>query len=139
MSRRTANVIRALTLILAVVAVALLVRMLRPGDPTTTPDPRAGETAVDQAIAIAGREPLIVRGYVFDGPGGLGLRLCNGRQNGSPPRCLGPFIDLDGVNQGSFALEEGETDDGPVRWTEEPLALRGVLLGTRMRVTEVLR
>ena len=137
MSRRVANIVRVATLVMFAIAAVLALRILNPGEPTSTPEPKASELQVDRAIAVAGREPLTVRGYVFDGPGGFGLRLCNGRENTSPPRCLGPFLDLDGVNDGSFTLRSGTTDDGPVRWTEAPLALRGTILGTRMRVTQI--
>lgn len=139
MSRRTANLVRVATVVMFAVAAVLAYRILNPGDPTSTPKASGAELQVDRAIAVAGREPLTVRGYVFDGPGGFGLRLCNGRENTSPPRCLGPFLDLDGVNEGSFALRSGETKDGEVRWTEDPLALRGTILGTRMTVSQIYR
>lgn len=134
-----ANILRVATLVMFAIAAVLAFRILNPGDPTSTPTPSGAEVQVDRAIAVAGREPLTVRGYVFDGPGGFGLRLCNGRENTSPPRCLGPFLDLDGVNEGSFTLRSGETKDGRVRWTEESLALRGTILGTRMTVSQIYR
>jgi hypothetical protein len=140
MTTARANVLRVLTAVVFVAVAILAVRAFTPAEPTTIPKLRAGETAVDQAISIAGTRPLIVRGHVFDGPGGLGLRLCNGRKNTATPGCLGPFLDLDGVNEGSFRLESGTTPEHlRVRWSPGDVALRGTIVGTRMRVTEILK
>lgn len=139
MSRTAANLVRVLTIGVFVVVAVLVVRLFNPGDPESVQAPRAGELAVANAINGAETGPVVVRGHVFDGPGGLGLRICQGRRNTSPPLCLGPFLDLDGVNEGSFSFQRGDTDDGEVRWVEEPLALRGTINGTRIAVSEVLR
>jgi hypothetical protein len=139
MSRTVANVLRVATIVVFAAVAVLAYRTFTPSEPITVPEPRAGELPVDRAISVAVDRPLSVRGYVFDGPGGLGLRLCHGRKNTSPPGCRGPFLDLDRVNRGSFDLRSGTTDDGTVRWTGDPLTLRGTILGTRMTVTEVLR
>lgn len=139
MSRTVANLVRALTVAVFVAVAVLAVRVFDPKDPESVPTPKAGELAVANAINGAETGPVVVRGHVFDGPGGLGLRLCHGRRNTSPPLCLGPFLDLDGVNAGSFSFERGDTDDGEVRWVQEPLALRGTIDGTRLAVSEVLR
>lgn len=142
MSHRGAQVLRIVTVaVFAAVAVLAVRLVLRAGDaePTTVAEPRQGELAVDLAIARAPTQPVIVRGYVFDGPGGLGLRLCNGRQNLSPPLCLGPYLDLDGVNEGSFSLETGQAEAGRVRWVDGPLSLRGSIVGTRMTVAQILQ
>lgn len=143
MSPTTARVLRVLTIAVFVgVLVAagnLAYRAFAPGEPESVATPAGGELNVADAIDGPETGVLVVRGHVFDGPGGLGLRLCHGRQNTSPPLCLGPFLDLDGVNEGSFSFEEETTDEGEVRWVEEPLALRGTIEGTRMNVTEVLR
>ena len=139
MTDRVAQALRALTIVVFVAVAVVGWRTCNPQEAQTIPEPRAGELPVDQAINVAVDKPLLVRGYVFDGPGGLGLRLCNGRRNTSPPLCLGPFVDLDRVNEGSFSLESGETDDGTVQWMDDPITLRGPILGTRMTVTEILR
>ncbi len=139
MTRRTANLLRIGTIAGAVIAAWLLYRLFTPDAPTQTPEPRAGETSVAIAINVAATEPLAVRGYVFQGPGGLGLRLCQGRQRGDPPNCLGPFLDLDGVNETSFSLRPGRIDGNPMQWSEEPVTLVGPVVGTRMTVQQVLR
>lgn len=139
MTPTVAKVVRVLTILVFIGVVALAVRAFNPEEPNSVTAP--GKFEIDVAHAINGFEDrsVTVRGDVFVGPGGLGLRLCQGRQNTSPPTCLGPFLDLDGVNEGSFALEKGTTKAGPVRFTEESLALRGTVTGTRLAVSEVLR
>ena len=143
MNERTAKGLRAAT---AAVFVAVLVvigtsawRTLNPPPEIRNPELGPSETSVARSIDVSGRGVLTVRGYVFDGPGGLGLRLCDGLRSGDPPRCRGPFLDLDGVNQGNFALERGTTDDGPILWSDTSIALRGRIDGTRMTVEQVLR
>ena len=138
MPGRAGKVLRLLTIAVFAAVAVLAFRVLTPEDAATDAEPRSGELDVQHAIN-GPYAPVTVRGYVFLGPGGMGLRLCQARRNSSPPACIGPFVDLDGVNEGSFAFESGKTDDGEVRWVEDPIALRGTLEGTRMRVTEVLR
>jgi hypothetical protein len=139
MSRAVANAVRVATFVVFAAVAVLAYRTFNPPPAESVPTPRAGEVPVDQAISIATDRPLVVRGTVFDGPGGLGLRLCRGKRNTSPPRCIGPFLDLHGVDEGSFPLESASSEDGEVRWMDEPVALRGSILGTRMDVSEILR
>jgi len=97
---------------------------------------RAGEVSVADAVS-AQRSPVSVRGWVFNDPalGAGGLRLCNGFRPGSPPSCVGPFVDLYGVDPGSFALRSRSG----VRWGEDPIAVYGALDGTALTVQSVLR
>ena len=139
MTRRTGQVVRALTIAVFVVAGVLFVRLVMPSDRDKQAEPRQGELDVADAISVAGQRPLAVRVYVFKGPGGLGLRLCDGKQAGSPPRCLGPFLDLYRIDEGSFALRSGTTDAGEVQWVDDPLTIRGTIIGTAMTVSEVLQ
>lgn len=143
MKEGTARALRAATIavFVAVVVVAAVAgwRTLNPGPTIRQPDLQRGEVSVARSIDVATRAPLTVRGFVFKGPGGLGLRLCDGFRREDPPKCRGPFLDLDRVNEGSFALEEGETDDGPILWNDDSIALRGTVVGTRMTVEQVLR
>ncbi|HVF32144.1 MAG TPA: hypothetical protein VM933_03805 [Acidimicrobiales bacterium] len=133
-----ARALRVLTVVVFVAVAAIALRTFLPREERTIADPRGGELNVEAAIN-GPSGVVIVRGHVFAGPGGLGLRLCQGRESTSPPACLGPFVDLDGVNEGNFSFESGRAPEGRVRWVEDPLALRGTIEGTRMRVTEVLR
>jgi hypothetical protein len=140
MSSRVANLLRIATILVFFAVLALAAnRLSRPGDPYTVVEPQRGEFNVANSINRASSDPIVVRGHVFIGPGGLGLRICHGRQNTDPPLCLGPFLDLDGVNEGSFSFESAKADAGTVRWVPEPLALRGTVVGTRMEVSQVLR
>jgi hypothetical protein len=142
MRRSTAVALRIATVLVFLAVAVVAVRRFTGDDgrsAVTVPGPRSGELAVDQAIAAAPLRPVVVRGYVFDGPGGLGLRLCHGRQNTSPPLCLGPYLDLDGVNEGSFGFRTGRAEAGVVKWVDEPLSLRGTVNGTRIAVAQVLR
>lgn len=140
MSSRTANFLRVATIAVFLAFLVLLyMRVFHPGERETIVEPERGELNVADAINRASMDPVVVRGHVFIGPGGLGLRICNGRQNTDPPLCLGPFLDLDGVNEGSFSFETGKADEGIVKWVPEPIALRGTVDGTRMAVSEVLR
>ena len=132
------NLWRAAT-VAVVVAIGMLVfRLVGTDDPVERPDTGSGEVGVQTAISTAERDPLVVRGYVYEGPGGLGLRLCEGLHDGDPPTCLGPFLDLDGVDRGSFGMEQDRLDGQLVRWVEDDVALRGVIVGTRMQVLQVL-
>jgi hypothetical protein len=139
MSNRTGQLLRALTVLVFVVAGVLFVRLVMPGDAISEVEPRQGELDVADAIAVAGQRPEAVRGYVFKGPGGLGLRLCDGKRNGSPPLCVGPFLELYQVDEGAFGMKTGKTKDGEVRWVNDPLTIRGTIVGTAMTVSEVLQ
>ena len=141
MTRRTAQLARLLTFagLAALVAVAAL-KFFAPGAHDQLPTLRAGELRVSRAIDVAGPEAVTVRGDVFVGPGGLGLRLCDHRRTGSPPACVGPFLDLAGVNEGSFALRSGRDKRGrTVKWQPESVTLLGSVNGTLMTVEQVLR
>ena len=71
---------------------------------------------------------------------GLGLRLCDHRRTGSPPSCIGPFLDLAAVDEGSFALKARRDGQGHlVEWQVQPVTLVGVVSGTLLTVQQVLR
>lgn len=139
MTARNSRILRALTILVFVIAGVLFIRLVLPPEGDVEAKPQPGEFDVADAIAVAGQRPLAVRGYVFKGPGGLGLRLCDGKQAGSPPLCRGPFLDLYQVNEGFFGMKSGKTDDGEVKWVPEPLTIRGTIVGTAMTVSEVLQ
>ncbi|HUP87546.1 MAG TPA: hypothetical protein VM143_17975 [Acidimicrobiales bacterium] len=139
MTPRIANALRLLTIGVFVAVALVAYRTFNPPAPSSVVAPQRGERNVADAINAADPGPIVVRGHVFLGPGGMGLRICQGRVNSSPPRCLGPFLDLDRVNEGSFALRSGKAKEGVVKWVEEPIAMRGTTVGTRMTVLELLR
>ena len=139
MTNRTGRLLRAVTILVFVAAGVLFFRLVVPRDEFVEVKPRQGELDVADAINVAGSRPLAVRGYVFKGPGGLGLRLCDGKQHGDPPRCLGPFVDLYRVDEGSFGMKSKRTDEGEIKWVPDPLTIRGTIVGTAMTVSEVLQ
>lgn len=98
----------------------------------------SGEVSVADAIAVAGIDPLTVRGYVFVGAGYDFLRLCHARRGDDPPECIGPFLILEGIDPGGFELLDGETEFGPVRYSPRDVALVGTIVGTGMQVSYVL-
>ena len=137
MTVRTANVLRILTFVgAAVLIVGVLSKFVFA--PEREPDEvqlKSDERSVAEAIRFSTLKPMGVRGYVFDGPGGLGLRLCDGRKPGDPPSCIGPFIDVSGPGLGAVPLEEG----AGVRWSDDAVTFFGVVDGPAMVVEQVLR
>lgn len=100
--------------------------------------PRAGEVTVDRALLAAGDRPLAVRGFVHEG-GGFPLRLCAGLVGDDPPACVGPFLEVGGIDAARFNLERGRDARGAtVAWSPEPVALLGTVTGPRLAVTQVL-
>lgn len=98
-----------------------------------------GELTVAKAIDTAGADPVAVRGFLFN-DADFGLRLCNGFVSSKPPSCIGPFVDLYGVDEGSFSLKSGRDKAGrKVLWVDEPVAVYGTVVGTAMRVQSVLQ
>lgn len=141
MTLRSAHLLRAATFVAAglfVIAVAFQVFSSPPEDEHIESG-RDG-LRVNDAIQKISPTPVAVRGFVFEGPGGLGLRLCDGRRPGSPPSCIGPFLDLYGPGVDALDLRAGEDDKGrPVRWSPEPVTLLGPVSGARLDVQQVLR
>lgn len=143
MTERVGRALRVATVVMFVVVLGLLLRFvlaLGDGDDGyTLPVADDAYTVVD-AIAVAVNDPIAVRGYVFDGDA-RELRLCAtraDREGGGPPRCVGPFLSLKGVDAGAFVLERGESTLGEVRWSADPVTLYGTLIGTEMQVQTVL-
>ena len=139
-SARTGQVLRILTITAFVASGVLAWRLLDNAASDSTQQVESDGAAYDvrTAIAVSRAKPMTVRGYVFDGPGSLGLRLCDGRRGSGPPRCIGPFLGLEQVDAGAFVLERGSDDGRPVGWSAEPVTMTGVLVGTVFTVQVVL-
>ena len=135
-----AHLLRAATVavFLAVVVIAV-VRFFPQTSRTQRPDDTADALSVERAIHVAGTRPITVRGFVFLGPGGFPLRLCAGVERLALPECLGPYITLRGVNEGSFDLRTAGEGDDARQFQEQPVTLLGVLNGTDMQVQQVLQ
>lgn len=137
---RTGRVLRVLTLLALLAAAVLAVALLVPDGERGRETPRIppGELGVAEAIGRAPEGPVVIRGYTFSGPGGRELRLCDSREGGDPPRCIGPFVSLYGIDEGSFDLRSAGTPDGPVLSSPEPVSVTGTLSGTAFEAQFVL-
>ncbi len=139
MSHRTAQVLRAATILVFVAIAVVGYRTLNPKEEFDEAERRSGEIDVVQALNVPPEPAVAVRGFVFDGPEGFGLRLCQARENKDSPRCVGPFVDLEGVDRGSFEFRSGRSEQGrPMWWSPKPVTLVGTVSGTRMNVQQVL-
>lgn len=138
------QVLRAVTIAGFVAVVVLGVRAFDGGDAgddgqARLARPRSGELTVDAALLAPGDRALAVRGFVHEG-GGFPLRLCSGLVGDDPPRCVGPFLEVAGIDARSFNLETGRDAGGrPVAWSDDPVALLGTVAGPRLVATQVLR
>lgn len=141
-SALVANVLRVATVAVFLVCGLLLFDLLVDRGPEKRPfelpEFQPGELSVGAAISLETADPLTLRGFVFLGPGARELRLCMSRTRDHPPRCLGPFVSLEGVDPGSFELHSGDTDDGQVLYSPDDVLLNGSLIGTIMQVSVVL-
>ena len=141
MTLRTAQALRVLTLLgAAVLLVGVLSKFVFAPEPKDEEvELSSDERGVADAIRRSTGAQMAVRGYVFEGPGGLALRLCDGRKPGDPPTCIGPFVELSGPGLGALALEDGSLDGRRVRWSDDPVTLLGPVDGAAMVVEQVLR
>jgi hypothetical protein len=64
--------------------------------------------------------------------------LCNGKKSTSPPTCIGPSIDLHGVDSHSFELKTAGSGKKRVSFTNRPVAVLGDLEAGQMTVSQVL-
>lgn len=139
------QILRALTIAGFVAVVVLGVRALAGGgagggddDRARLARPQPGEVSVDAALLAAGDRPLAVRGFVHEG-GGFPLRLCAGLVGREPPACVGPFLEVTGIDARTFNLQRGRDERGrSVGWSPEPVALLGLVTGPRLAVSQVL-
>ena len=141
MTLRTAQLLRAATFVAAgLLVLAVIVKVFAGPAEDEHIESGGGTLTVTEAIQKFSREPLAVRGFVFEGPGGLGLRVCDGRRPGSPPSCIGPFLDLYGPGVDALDLRTGKDGEGRrIRWSPDPVTLLGPVSGARLDVQQVLR
>ncbi len=131
------RVLQLATLAAFGVVVVMAVRLFTRDDPVKTPEPQPGSVTVLDAIAVGQEQEIAVSGYLFEGAG-WPMRLCNARESGDPPRCIGPFLYVEQLDPGRFNAKAGRTEDGEQRWVPEPVTLLGRLKGTELTVREVL-
>jgi len=87
--------------------------------------PRRDEVSVEQLYAPDAPREVVVRGYVIDAGDGLPARLCSGLHRASPPTCIGPFVDLEGLDENRLALDHRTVGSRTVVWTPKPVSLAG--------------
>lgn len=107
------------------------------GNNRNRPELQSGEISVREAVGRL--KPVTIRGYLFnDVPNGF--RLCDARDPGDPPKCIGPFVTLGGGFDGNrFNLKTGKDKDGfTVVWAKETVVVSGTLDGLFMKVDQVL-
>ena len=75
--------------------------------------------SVTEFLAAGPRDPVPVRGLLFDD--GSGLRLCDALAESFPPQCPGDFVLIANPADGlaDFTVEQG------VRWTDRPVVVIG--------------
>lgn len=129
----------ATILVFVAIAVVAVIRFFPDTSRTERPEETTGELSVEEAIAVAGQEPITVRGFVFKGPESLPLRLCTGIERLDEPECLGPFVTLEGVNEASFDLRMAGKGDEARQYQRTSISILGVLNGTALQVQQILQ
>lgn len=107
------------------------------GDPLTVTDPQASGLAagppisIDEALASASAEPLLVSGNLLAQEGEV--RLCSALAESFPPQCGGASLLVEGLK-----LEEvdGLVTERDVSWTDRPMELLGVVRDGTLTVSE---
>ena len=125
--------------VLATVAV-LAVRVVLSLDDREVVRARTSEAAysVQDALAQQTTDPIAVIGFVHD-DGFARPRLCTGREDSDPPRCVGPYLLLEGLDPARLAWKTGRGKSGSeVRWSDMETTFLGTLAGDELRVSEIL-
>lgn len=127
----------------AVVAVGVLVALGRLLLALTDSDegPRrvsssADSLSVRDAISRQIPRSVPVTGFAFVDEDGS-LRLCDGREPGSPPQCIGPWLDVTGIDPGRLNLRRSDPPTG-VSWSRGPVVLAGVVQPGRLLAEEIV-
>lgn len=122
-----------------VVLVALRIMELTDDPPKPeAAKPREGETSVAEAFRLQPAGAVIVRGYVFTGDG-FPVRVCDGIVRESPPRCVGPFLELRNLDPSRVPVRaQDDKERGRIIWSPEPVAFLGQVNRDRLLVQELL-
>ena len=144
MGDRVPHILRAATFAVFALAIALVIRLAFVGGDSSD-KPEVAELAggaVSVPEAISGRhaadKTLAVRGFLFDG-GGTGVRLCPRRKPTKPPVCLGPYLDVYGLDLHGLPLKSGKAFGRTLRWLDDPVTVYGKVLGTALTADSVSR
>lgn len=129
-SARSANVLRVLTFVTFAAAALLGIRACSQAEPSRqSVTPGSGELSVRDAVGRV--KHVTIRGYLFNDLATRGYQLCDQRDPGKPPRCVGPAISLDsGFDANRFNLRSAKTKTGiTIVWADDPIAVSGRLDG----------
>ena len=127
------------SLLLVVVAAATLAAgcgsenedAVPPAAPSASGVPADGGLSVEEAVATASKEPLLVRGALLVRE--ESVRLCSALAESHPPQCGEPSLRVEGLEVGAVGgLREAEG----VRWSEREISLLGTVADGALRVTE---
>lgn len=94
---------------------------------------RSDENSVADALVRRPENVIIVRGYVFAGDG-FPVRVCNGILRESPPKCVGPFLELRNLDPSRVPVRRQES----VIWSPETVGFLGRVDQDRFVVQELL-
>lgn len=129
-SARSANALRVLTFLTFGAAALLGIRTCSQTEPSReSVKPASGEVSVRDAVGRI--KHVTIRGYLFNDLATRGYQLCDQRDPGKPPRCVGPAISLGpGFDANRFNLRSAKTTTGvTIVWADEPIVVSGTLDG----------
>lgn len=111
----------------------------KPAEPRTA-EVGQGEHTVGDAMLRQPTGAIVVRGYVFANDG-FPVRVCNGIQPGSPPECVGPYLELRNLDPSRVPVrkQRRERDGKDVIWSPETVALLGQVDRDRFTVQELVQ
>lgn len=99
---------------------------------------RTDETSVADAFRLQPQGTIIIRGYVFTGDG-FPVRVCDGILRESPPKCVGPFLELRNLDPSRVPVRiQEDKERGAVIWSPESVAFLGQVAQDRFIVQELL-
>lgn len=135
LSLRSANTLRALTFVtFGAAAVLGIYNCSSSTSPRQAAEPGPGELTVREAVGRL--KPVTVKGFLFNDVATKGFQLCDQRDPGRPPRCVGPAISLgSGFDGNRFNLQTAKDDAGvTIVWADDPIVVSGTLDGMILNV-----
>lgn len=132
---RSANVLRALTFItFGAAAVLGVYTCSRTESPRQGAEPGPGELTVRESVGRL--KPVTIKGFLFNDVATKGFQLCDQRDPGRPPRCVGPAISLGrGFDAHRFNLHSAKDDNGvTIMWADDPIVVSGTFDGMVLNI-----
>jgi hypothetical protein len=137
-SLRSANILRALTFVTFGAAAVLGVYNCSQTTPARqTVETGPGELTVRDSVGRL--KPVTIKGYLFNDVATKGFQLCDRRDPGRPPRCVGPAIALGaGFDGHRFNLHSAKDKAGvTITWADDPIVVKGTLDGMILNVDQL--